>query len=74
MKKCRAKCATFSGGGQRGQQQVLFEFQAGQQEALAGKSLKTLVSQVPKDLNVLLDKLGFAAAVCGTASLGECRL
>ncbi|MBE0541109.1 MAG: hypothetical protein IH623_06970 [Verrucomicrobia bacterium] len=31
MRKCRAKCATFSGGSQRRQQQMFFEFQARQQ-------------------------------------------
>lgn len=34
MKKCRATCATFSGGGQRWEQQMFFELQARQQEAL----------------------------------------
>ena len=34
VKKCRAKCATFSSRGQRDQQQVFFEFQTGRENAL----------------------------------------
>ena len=34
VKKCQAKCATFSSRGQRDQQQVFFEFQTGRENAL----------------------------------------